>query len=328
LPGLLISNPPRIEADVSSKATSTTTPQAEAPKPAAAPNVAPKSAKPKMHAAKTGERKSSRGKNARPAASTKPDDDRCVHVVRAGESVGRVATRYRVTRQALLAENRLQGTSVKAGQRLAIPGCKRGAPSGEVNEATAVELDHGLLLARVGPDRIPTKLFVAVPQFGAEGLEFNWPVDGPIASGFGRRRAGWHAGIDIQADVGARVLASAPGTVIFSGWAASYGRAVKVQHSNGFVTVYAHNHENLVQVGDLVDTGAVIATVGKSGRASWYHLHFEIRRDGMAFNPLYLLESRDTMPVLASTRPDPVPEPAEVVVPLEIAEPIDEDADE
>jgi murein DD-endopeptidase MepM/ murein hydrolase activator NlpD len=253
-------------------------------------------------------------------------DRQCVHVVRAGESLGRVAARYRVTRQSVLAENRLRGNVIKAGQRLAIPGCHRGAPSAPVNEP-AVELDQGLLLARVGPDRIPTRLFVAVPYFGAGGLDFSWPVDGPIASGFGRRHSGWHAGIDIQADMGARVLAAAPGTVIFSGWAASYGRTVKIQHSNGFVTLYAHNSENLVEVGDAVDTGTAIATVGKTGRASSYHLHFEIRRDGMAFNPLYLLDPRDQTPILASLRSEPMSEPVEVV-PVEVAEPVDEDLDE
>jgi murein DD-endopeptidase MepM/ murein hydrolase activator NlpD len=287
-----------------------------------------KPAKARLQTAKADERKPVRGKSRRPSTRTNASDHPCVHVVRAGESVGRVAARYRVTRQAVLTENRLSGSVIKAGQRLSIPGCKRGAPTGPVNEAAAVELDYGLLLARVGPDRIPTRLFVAVPHFGGEAIEFGWPVDGPIASGFGRRRSGWHAGIDIQAETGSRVLAAAPGSVIFSGWAASYGRVVKIQHSNGFVTLYAHNSENLVQVGDVVDAGAVIATVGKTGRASSDHLHFEIRRGGMAFNPLYLLDSRDQTPVLASAPSESGAEPLEVVIPVEIAEPVDEEPDE
>src|SRR5262249_11596820 len=105
---------------------------------------------------------------------------------------------------------------------------------------------------------------------------------------------------------GRSVLAAAAGSVAFSGWAPYYGRVIKIQHLNGFVTVYAHNSENLVQVGDQVGTGAVIATVGRSGRASGDHLHFEVRRDGMAFNPLYLLESRDNAPVLASIPGEPL----------------------
>ena len=176
-----------------------------------------------------------------------------------------------------------------------------------------MELGKGLLLARVGPNRIPTRLFVAIPEFGTEAIEFAWPVEGMVASGFGRRRMGWHAGIDIKADMGTPVLAAAAGTVSFSGWSPSYGRLVKIQHPYGFVTVYAHNNENLVQIGDEVEAGKMIATVGRSGRASDYHLHFEIRREGMAFNPLFLLEVRDHTPLFAST-------PAE---PLESAEPLD-----
>jgi murein DD-endopeptidase MepM/ murein hydrolase activator NlpD len=181
-----------------------------------------------------------------------------------------------------------------------------------------VELEGGLLLARVGPNRIPTRLFVAVPEFGAESVEFTWPVDGMVASGFGRRRLGWHAGIDIKADGGTPVLAAAAGTVVFSGWSASYGRLVKLQHSNEFVTIYAHNSENLVQVGDEVEAGKMIATVGRSGRASAHHLHFEIRREGMAFNPLFLLEGRDHGPVYVSMPVDGA----------ESAEPLDEEVED
>jgi murein DD-endopeptidase MepM/ murein hydrolase activator NlpD len=242
-------------------------------------------------------------------------------VVRAGDSVGRVAGQYRVGRQSILTSNHLGSASMlKVGQRLAVPGCN---PSGRkdvqgASPATAVELEDGLLLARVGPARVPTRLFVAVPELGAVAIEFAWPVDGPLASGFGKRRTGWHAGIDIQADMGTPVLAAAAGTVSFSGWAASYGRLVKIQHPNGFVTAYAHNSENLVQVGDTVEAGTAVATVGRSGRASAHHVHFEIRREGMAFNPLYLLEPRDLTPVFVSA-------PAE---PLDAAEPLDDDPDD
>jgi murein DD-endopeptidase MepM/ murein hydrolase activator NlpD len=244
-----------------------------------------------------------------------------VHVVRTGDTVTRLATHYHVPRQTILASNDLGGVGIlKKGQKITVPGCKKGGGSKDDAQgpATAVEIEHGLLLARVGPNRVPTRLFVAVPEFGNEAIEFTWPVDGTVASGFGRRRSGWHAGVDIKADSGAPVLAAASGTVIFSGWSASYGRFVKIQHSNGFVTVYAHNSENMVQVGDEVEIGRVIATVGRSGRASGHHLHFEIRREGMAFNPLHLLDTRDHTPVFVSA-------PAEMP---EMTEPLDEDPDE
>jgi murein DD-endopeptidase MepM/ murein hydrolase activator NlpD len=87
--------------------------------------------------------------------------------------------------------------------------------------------------------------------------------------------------------------------VVVSGWERFYGNMIKLQHAGGFMSTYAHNLENLAEVGDVVEAGAVIATVGRSGRASASHLHFEIRREGVAYNPLYLLEMPDG-PVLAS----------------------------
>jgi hypothetical protein len=254
-----------------------------------------------------------------PMGARSSPGDRCVHVVRRGDTLGRLTAQYRVSPQRIIATNRLGAAgTLSVGQRISVPGCKAGMHEEQPSATPAVELESGLLLARVGPDRIPTRLFVAIPEFGADAIEFAWPVEGMVASGFGKRRMGWHAGIDIKAEMGTPVLAAAAGTVSFSGWAASYGRLVKIQHPNGFVTVYAHNNENLVQVGDEVGAGTMIATVGRSGRASDHHLHFEIRREGMAFNPVFLLESRDHTPVFAST-------PAE---PLEIAEPLDEEADD
>jgi murein DD-endopeptidase MepM/ murein hydrolase activator NlpD len=266
-------------------------------------------AEPGKPASKRAARKDQPGARTPRTASAPPaaGPERCVHTVRRGDSVARVAAQYRVSRQAIIAANRLATPdALKVGQRLTLPGCKAARkPRGPEPATAAVEIDNGLLLARVGPRHIPTRLFVAVPEFDGEAVDFAWPVDGPIVSGFGKRRHGWHAGVDIKADPGTPILAAAAGTVVFSGWAAFYGRVVKIQHQNGFITIYAHNSENLVKVGDEVSAGAVIASVGRTGRASAEHLHFEIRRDGMAFNPAYLLEMRDGAPVLASATAEP-----------------------
>jgi murein DD-endopeptidase MepM/ murein hydrolase activator NlpD len=64
---------------------------------------------------------------------------------------------------------------------------------------------------------------------------------------------------------------------------------VKIEHDGGFMTVYAHNSDNAVAVGDWVVPGQIIGNVGMTGRATSPHLHFEIRHDGRVFNPLYLL---------------------------------------
>ena len=81
--------------------------------------------------------------------------------------------------------------------------------------------------------------------------------------------------------------------MVFSGWEQFYGRVVKLEHDEGFMTVYAHNLRNFVDAGDAVEAGQVIATVGRTGRASTYHLHFEIRNNGKLFNPIYLLPQRE-----------------------------------
>ncbi len=135
----------------------------------------------------------------------------------------------------------------------------------------------------------PRTLVMAVPDFSELLPLFVWPVDGQLSSKFGRRRMGWHQGIDVMADLGTPVFASASGTVVLSRYEALYGRVLKIEHLNGFTTVYAHNDENLVEVGDRVMVGQPIASVGRTGRATAHHVHFEIRQAGLAYNPLYML---------------------------------------
>jgi LysM repeat protein len=181
---------------------------------------------------------------------------RCVHMVRRGESLSRIAARHHVARQSIIMANHLANPgALRAGQRLRIPGCTGAAPRRVARRESGVvpppvRLDSESLLARVGPRRIPTRLFVAVPDFIGDGVQFQWPIDGPIASGFGRRPGGWHAGIDIQADMGAPIRAAAAGTVLVSGSERFYGRMIKLEHAGGFTSTYAHNLENLVEVGD------------------------------------------------------------------------------
>jgi murein DD-endopeptidase MepM/ murein hydrolase activator NlpD len=135
----------------------------------------------------------------------------------------------------------------------------------------------------------PRGLELAVPDFADAGPPFVWPIEGPVTSTFGWRRRAWHRGIDIKAEHGAVVFAAAAGLVVASDVEPRYGRVVKIEHDAGFVTVYAHNDENLVQPGMRVALGDPIATVGRTGRATADHVHFEIRRNGAVYNPLYLL---------------------------------------
>jgi len=115
-------------------------------------------------------------------------------------------------------------------------------------------------------------------------------VAGSVTSRFGRRGLwSWHQGVDIKAPRGAPIHSAAAGTVIFSGRQSSYGRVIKIEHPDGLTTIYAHNSANFVKVGDRVKGGALIGAVGRTGHATTNHLHFEVRRHGVAHDPLTLL---------------------------------------
>jgi murein DD-endopeptidase MepM/ murein hydrolase activator NlpD len=223
-----------------------------------------------------------------------------VHVVRSGDSISRIAVRYKVTRKSLIDANKLEHSAqLRLGQRLVVPGAHSAAdgrpaqrPGQHVDEGV---VDGDVLLVRAGPRRVPTKLYILPPKSDGQASDFMWPVDGRIISPFGRRHSGWHAGMDIKAEMGTPILAAAPGVVISSGQERAYGRIIRIEHDNGYITVYAHNLENLVEVGDRVSSGTIIGTVGRSGWASAPHLHFEVRYEGIVYNPQYMLPPRDVI---------------------------------
>ena len=120
-----------------------------------------------------------------------------------------------------------------------------------------------------------------------------WPLRGPVTKEYlaGSQDArGFHPGIDIAASVGTPVRAAAAGTVAFSGWDPEYGYLVVVEHGLGLETRYGHNSRLSVAVGDRVERGQLVASVGTSGRSTGPHLHFEIRKDGVAVDPRKYLE--------------------------------------
>jgi murein DD-endopeptidase MepM/ murein hydrolase activator NlpD len=115
---------------------------------------------------------------------------------------------------------------------------------------------------------------------------FVWPVSGPVVSGFGMRWGRMHEGIDISVGEGTPVAASAAGTVIYAGWLGGYGNLVVVDHGGGISTAYAHNSSYASSVGQSVEQGQVIAYSGNTGNSSGPHVHFEVRLNGSAVDPL------------------------------------------
>lgn len=122
-------------------------------------------------------------------------------------------------------------------------------------------------------------------------MKFAYPVSSPvISSRFGQRWGRSHQGIDFAASTGTNIYASVDGTVTFAGWnSGGYGYLVVISHANGVQTYYAHCSSILCSVGQTVSQGEIIAKVGNTGNSFGSHCHFEIRVNGVAYNPeLYL----------------------------------------
>jgi lipoprotein NlpD len=124
-------------------------------------------------------------------------------------------------------------------------------------------------------------------------VKLRWPLNAKVTSRFGRRGSRMHDGIDIGAKEGTPIRAAAAGEVVYSDQRLSgYGKLIIIRHSRDMFTAYAHNQRNLVRKGSRVKSGAVIARVGRTGRTSGSHLHFEVRRGSTPVDPLAYLPRR------------------------------------
>ncbi|MEJ2692869.1 MAG: M23 family metallopeptidase [Candidatus Thiodiazotropha sp.] len=131
------------------------------------------------------------------------------------------------------------------------------------------------------------------------------PAGRPIAKGwissyFGMRndpftgKRAMHKGMDFAGKVGSDVVAVAAGVVTWAGERYGYGAMVEINHGKGIVTRYGHNKKLLVEVGDRIKQGQVIATMGSSGRSTGPHVHFEVMKNGRAVNPSKYIQSKRT----------------------------------
>ena len=174
--------------------------------------------------------------------------------------------------------NAVQGKGWKDTPRppLAQPAAPGGPPMKGVNPVTGKTLFSPTPKGQPGNER---------PGVGGAG-NFGAPRDG------GRT----HHGEDISGPVGTDLHAATPGTVTFSGTMSGYGNTVKIDDGSGTVTLYGHNSDNAVSVGDTVQQGQVIGTLGQTGNAagqpdSESHVHFEVHVNGELVNPATWLNS-------------------------------------
>ncbi len=142
------------------------------------------------------------------------------------------------------------------------------------------------------------RLLAAIPSIN--------PVDGAIAAGYGWRSTPWpefHKGVDLEADWGTLVHASAAGVVASAGWDGGFGIKVDIDHGNGYHTWYAHLSSVLVHAGETVAKGAPIARSGATGEATGPHLHYQLMRDGQPIDPAAFLNGVPAS--VMATLPDP-----------------------
>jgi murein DD-endopeptidase MepM/ murein hydrolase activator NlpD len=130
-------------------------------------------------------------------------------------------------------------------------------------------------------------------RIAVEKLPYSHPVQSAhrFTSGFGRRWGRMHYGSDFAAPHGTPIYATADGVITKAGWATGYGRLIKIKHDFGIETRYAHLSKIRVKVGQKVSRGDRIGDMGNTGRSTGTHLHYEIRVNGNAVNPMKYLKA-------------------------------------
>ncbi|PIR61747.1 MAG: hypothetical protein COU66_02170 [Candidatus Pacebacteria bacterium CG10_big_fil_rev_8_21_14_0_10_44_11] len=250
------------------------------------------------------------------------------HIVTEGETLSSIAARYGLDVTTIMWENNLtESSKLKPGQELRIlpvDGVRHQVQRGETvysiakkygleNSAAQVIVDYPFnefineetFELAVGqylmiPDGVPprkepsaaaiaSRRVILTPDAGvvtATG-NFVWPTGGMIT----QRYSFYHKAIDIANRGGGSILAADSGVVVAASWDPSgYGNRIMVDHSNGYVTLYAHLSAIQVVVGQRVNRGDVIGQMGSTGRSTGTHLHFEIRQGGVLLSPLTFLQ--------------------------------------
>ncbi len=193
-----------------------------------------------------------------------------VITVNKGDSLWAIAHRYNTSVAAIMSANSLTSERVLAGQELRI-----------------VPLYERARTAPAGTEPSPGPVVIA-------GMV--WPLTGAITSRFGYRRltvagSNFHTGLDIDGSTGDPIRAAVGGTVTLAGWNGGYGNCVVIT-VGGTEYYYGHASVLLVNVGDVVQAGDIIAEVGSTGHSTGSHLHFEIRVDGDMIDPLAILDAQ------------------------------------
>lgn len=253
--------------------------------------------------------------------SVKPRADILEYTVAAGDTVSTIAEKFGVSIDTIRWENKLKtATSIKPGQVLRIlptSGVLHKVSHGDTvysiaekyqidaqaivdwpynsfanDETFALAVGQTLMIPEgIMPKEVPTAprtMFAQVPGAGLGTGQFAWPVGGRITQSY----SWYHKALDIANKEAPVILAADSGTVIVAGWPSpwDYGNRIMIDHGNGLVTLYGHLSQIYVSAGQRVEKGSVIGKMGSTGRSTGNHLHFEIRHNGSADNPLNYLK--------------------------------------
>ncbi len=217
-----------------------------------------------------------------------PSNKGIFYTIKKGDTLTKISQKYNTEIDMIAEHNNIDGKKLIAGKKIFLP------------DAEALSIK---------PERIkniPEKNTASVEKIAVTDIKekkvsdkkvvLSWPMRGPITSGFGVRThpfsgdKKFHCGLDIGAEEGTVVRSAGEGKVIFSGWKDAYGNMIVVSHKNNYITIYAHNNKNLVDVNETIKKGQKIALSGKTGAVTGAHLHFEIRKGIVPLNPLRILK--------------------------------------
>lgn len=192
------------------------------------------------------------------------------YFVATGDTLSKISQHYKYSVEELAHINHLDAEKLVVGSRLFIP---------KKRYAKKYNLLDGVI-KKEASKRKSTKA----------NLRFIWPVKTKsVSSKLGRRWGRNHDGIDIRAPKNTPIYAAESGEVVHSGWMRGYGRIMIVRHKGNYFTAYAHMNKVYVKKDDKVKRGQKIAAVGKTGKVTGYHLHFEVHHGTKLIDPLSVL---------------------------------------
>lgn len=233
-----------------------------------------------------------------PKASVTSPSLNGTYVVKSGDSLSRIASKFGTKVSAIQSANGLSGSNIRVGQKLTLPTAHGNkvdpVSTGSVSKKplNTTSTNNSSLVTKSSNEKHLASLDTKAPK--SSGIKsMRWPVSGRVVSKFGaRKKSGGNDGIDISVPEGTSVKAAENGVVIYSGSElAGFGNLVLIRHDSGFVTAYAYNKSLLVKKGTEVRRGQVIARSGRTGDAETPTLHFEVRKNSRPVNPIKYLGS-------------------------------------